>query len=319
MSAEHFIGGERIASERTFTDSSPIDEQPLGEIARGGQREADLAVAAATEAFPAWAALGAAGRAVYLHRLADLIDANVDRLAAVECLDMAMLLRSLKARLINRGARNYRSYADLAVAYVERVWDSNGTREPGDPDAERPRRRDHSVERPVHALHVEDGACTRGRLDRDPQARRMVAALLLAARRPRRRGRASRPASSTSCRGSARRSAPRSSPTRASGASPSPVRRRRHGTSASPRRRTSSPSRVSSAARAPCSSSPTAISRPPRGRPPGSSTTPARCASRAPGSSCRSRWRSRFSSCSTGSPTNTSSATPVTTTRPSRR
>ena len=30
---------------------------------------------------------------------------------------MAMLLRSLKARLINRGARNYRSYADLAVAY----------------------------------------------------------------------------------------------------------------------------------------------------------------------------------------------------------
>ena len=63
----------------------------------------------------------------YLHRLADLIDANVERLAAVECVDMAMLLRSLKARLINRGARNYRSYADLAVAYEERVWDSNGT------------------------------------------------------------------------------------------------------------------------------------------------------------------------------------------------
>ena len=127
VSPDHFIGGERVSSERTFTDYSPIDEQPLGEIARGGQREADLAVAAATEAFPAWAALGAAGRAVYLHRLADLIDANVERLAPVECVDMAMLLRSLKARLINRGARNYRSYADLAVAYEERVWDSNGT------------------------------------------------------------------------------------------------------------------------------------------------------------------------------------------------
>ena len=127
VSPAHFIGGERVASEDTFTDLSPIDEQPLGEIARGGQREADLAVAAATEAFPAWAALGATGRAAYLHRLADLIDANVDRLAAVECVDMAMLLRSLKARLINRGARNYRSYADLAVAYEERVWDSNGT------------------------------------------------------------------------------------------------------------------------------------------------------------------------------------------------
>ena len=40
---------------------------------------------------------------------------------------MAMLLRSLRARLINRGARNFRSYADLAVAYEERVWESNGT------------------------------------------------------------------------------------------------------------------------------------------------------------------------------------------------
>ena len=127
VSPDHFIGGERIASASTFTDISPIDEQPLGEIARGGQREADLAVAAATEAAPAWAALGAGGRAQYLHRLADLIDANVERLAPVECVDMAMLLRSLKARLINRGARNYRSYADLAVAYEERVWDSNGT------------------------------------------------------------------------------------------------------------------------------------------------------------------------------------------------
>jgi betaine-aldehyde dehydrogenase/5-carboxymethyl-2-hydroxymuconic-semialdehyde dehydrogenase len=71
--------------------------------------------------------MGPAGRAEHLHRLADLIDANVDRLAAVECIDMAMLLRSLRARLIHRGARNYRSYADLAVAYEERDWRSNGT------------------------------------------------------------------------------------------------------------------------------------------------------------------------------------------------
>jgi acyl-CoA reductase-like NAD-dependent aldehyde dehydrogenase len=128
VSTEHFVGGERVASDATFTDLSPIDAQPLAEIARGGEREADLAVAAATEAFPAWAALGAAGRAAHLHRLAGLIDANVDRLAAVECADMAMLLRSLRARVINRGARNFRAYADLAVAHDERVWESNGTR-----------------------------------------------------------------------------------------------------------------------------------------------------------------------------------------------
>jgi 5-carboxymethyl-2-hydroxymuconic-semialdehyde dehydrogenase len=128
VSTDHFIGGERVASAATFTDLSPIDAEPLAEIARGGEREAELAVAAAGEAFPGWAALGAAGRAEHLHRLADLIDANLERLAAVECADMAMLLRSLRARVIGRGARNFRAYADLAAAYEERVWESNGTR-----------------------------------------------------------------------------------------------------------------------------------------------------------------------------------------------
>jgi acyl-CoA reductase-like NAD-dependent aldehyde dehydrogenase len=127
VSLEHFIGGERIPSADTFEDISPIDGEVIADVARGGAAEADLAVRAAHAAFPAWAALGPGGRAPHLHRLADLIDANVERLAQVECLDMAMLLRSLRARVIGRGARNFRSYADLAVAYEERDWRSNGT------------------------------------------------------------------------------------------------------------------------------------------------------------------------------------------------
>ncbi len=127
VSPEHFIGGRRVASDATFTDISPITQEPIAQVARGGAREAALAVEAAEQAFPAWAALGPQRRAAHLHRLADLIDANVEPLAAVECVDMAMLLRSLKARLINRCARNFRNYADLAVEYEEWVWDSNGT------------------------------------------------------------------------------------------------------------------------------------------------------------------------------------------------
>ncbi|MGL6279295.1 MAG: aldehyde dehydrogenase family protein, partial [Gaiella sp.] len=127
VSTEHWIGGARIGSEATFTERSPIDGRVLGEIARGGPREAELAVAAAVEAFPAWAALGGEGRAAVLHRLADVIEAHTEELAIVECTDMAMLLRSLRARLINRCARNFRTYADLAAAYEERAWGSNGT------------------------------------------------------------------------------------------------------------------------------------------------------------------------------------------------
>jgi betaine-aldehyde dehydrogenase/5-carboxymethyl-2-hydroxymuconic-semialdehyde dehydrogenase len=127
VSPDHFIGGRRVPGEATFTDISPIDQSVLAEVARGGPRETEMAVDAARRAFPAWAALGPAGRAEHLRRLADLIEENIERIATLECLDMAMLERSLKARVIARGARNYRAYADLAEAYQERTWSSNGT------------------------------------------------------------------------------------------------------------------------------------------------------------------------------------------------
>ena len=127
-SIEHFIDGERVGSPTTFEDRSPIDGSLIADVSRGDAATADVAVSAAVRAFPAWAELGPAGRAVYLRRLADLVDANIEPLAEAECRDMAMLLRSLKARVIGRGARNFRAYADLAEAYAERVWESNGTR-----------------------------------------------------------------------------------------------------------------------------------------------------------------------------------------------
>jgi betaine-aldehyde dehydrogenase/5-carboxymethyl-2-hydroxymuconic-semialdehyde dehydrogenase len=127
VSTDHFIGGERVASPERFVDLSPIDQRVLAEVSRGTADDVDRAVRAAHDAFPAWAALGPAGRASVLHGLADLIDANVDRLASVECEDMAMLLRSLRARVIARGARNFRAYADLAASYEERDWRSSGT------------------------------------------------------------------------------------------------------------------------------------------------------------------------------------------------
>jgi acyl-CoA reductase-like NAD-dependent aldehyde dehydrogenase len=127
VSPDHFIGGERIPSEDRFEVLSPIDESLLAQVARGGEREADLAVRAAEAAFPLWAALDPARRAEYLRRLAELIDANVDRLARIECLDMAMLERSLRARVVPRGARNYRAYAELAERHEERRWTSSGT------------------------------------------------------------------------------------------------------------------------------------------------------------------------------------------------
>ncbi len=128
VSTDHYVNGRRLASAVTFEDRSPLDGSLLANVSRGDAATADAAIGAAATAFPSWAALGPADRAVYLRRLADLIDANVERIAAVECVDMAMLHESLRLRVIARGARNFRAYADLAAAYVERAWESNGTR-----------------------------------------------------------------------------------------------------------------------------------------------------------------------------------------------
>ncbi|MBF5092934.1 MULTISPECIES: aldehyde dehydrogenase [unclassified Novosphingobium] len=128
VSPDHFIDGRRVASAETFETRCPFDwDRKLADVSRGDAGTAALAVEAATRAFPVWSAMAAAERGAILHRLADLIDANIERLAIVECMDMAMLHESLRLRVIARGALNFRNYADLASDYRERVWSSRGT------------------------------------------------------------------------------------------------------------------------------------------------------------------------------------------------
>ena len=128
VSGDHFIGGKRMSSEETFESRSPLDwNLVLGNVARGDADTADAAVGAATDAFPAWAALSVKERSAYMHRLADLIDECKEDLAIVECMDIAMLHESLKLRLVPRGALNFRNYADLALEHEERKWSSKGT------------------------------------------------------------------------------------------------------------------------------------------------------------------------------------------------
>ena len=128
VSPDHFIGGKRVTSDASFEVRSPLDwDWKLADVARGDALVADQAVTAAVDAFPQWSSLTPEQRAEHLHRLADLIDENIEDIATVECADMAMLLESLQARVIHRGAENFRNYGDLAAEHEERVWSSKGT------------------------------------------------------------------------------------------------------------------------------------------------------------------------------------------------
>ena len=128
ISLDHYIGGERVSSPSVFQVHSPLKwEEVLAEMSAGDHEISDLAVASASDAFQDWASLSPQERASFLYRLADLIDREVSNIARVECTDMAMRHESLFNRVIPRGARNFRAYADLASAYEGRTWESNGT------------------------------------------------------------------------------------------------------------------------------------------------------------------------------------------------
>ncbi|MGC5568619.1 aldehyde dehydrogenase [Streptomyces sp. FR-108] len=126
VDTRHFIGGERIASARTFTDVSPIDGTPLGEIARGGAPEADAAVAAARAAFPGWADTPRAERARLLGAVADGVEKRLEELAVVETHDNGALLRSHRRGVMPRVAHNFRFFADRLLRLEHEDFETRG-------------------------------------------------------------------------------------------------------------------------------------------------------------------------------------------------
>jgi aminomuconate-semialdehyde/2-hydroxymuconate-6-semialdehyde dehydrogenase len=127
IDTRHFIGGQRVASQQTFAAHSAITQEELGQVARGGALEVEMAVAAAKAAFPAWAALGAKGRLSYLERLAHIIESRVEDLAAVETMNNGSLLEASRLRVMKRGAHNIHYFAELALELGKR-WDTEAAK-----------------------------------------------------------------------------------------------------------------------------------------------------------------------------------------------
>ena len=111
----HFIGGEPAASVsgETFDNHSPVDSMLLGSVASGDVADVDAAATAADEAFADWSSRTGKERKKILHRVADLIEARADDIAAVECVDTGQTIRFMSAAAI-RGAENFRFFADHA-------------------------------------------------------------------------------------------------------------------------------------------------------------------------------------------------------------
>jgi gamma-glutamyl-gamma-aminobutyraldehyde dehydrogenase len=87
-----FIGGELVAAQsgRTFEDVSPIDGRVIAQVARCDSSDVDAAVASARAAFEngGWRHTEPRARKRILHRFAELIRDDSERLALLETLDV---------------------------------------------------------------------------------------------------------------------------------------------------------------------------------------------------------------------------------------
>ena len=86
--AGHLIASEQV-SEATLPNYSPIDNNPIGTIAKGNRQDVDLAVIAARNAFDTgdWRRMSPAERKVIMQRWCKLMHENIDELAALDCVD----------------------------------------------------------------------------------------------------------------------------------------------------------------------------------------------------------------------------------------
>ena len=95
------VAGAEVAATATFESFDPFTAKPWALIPADGPDQVNAAVAAAKAAFKShdWAGLTATARGKLLNRLAELIFANADRLAAIETRDNGKLLSEMTTQL----------------------------------------------------------------------------------------------------------------------------------------------------------------------------------------------------------------------------
>ena len=96
---ENFIGGKWIAPiNGNYTENlSPVDGQPLSRIPKSSAEDIDLAVTAASKAFESFKNTTVVERSIMLNKVADKIEANLERLAIAETLDNGKAVRETMA------------------------------------------------------------------------------------------------------------------------------------------------------------------------------------------------------------------------------
>ncbi|MDT0510222.1 5-carboxymethyl-2-hydroxymuconate semialdehyde dehydrogenase [Novosphingobium sp. MMS21-SN21R] len=115
----HFFGGTAVAGQGDlFEVLDPSTGSVLGKAADATDAELDAAVTSAADVFGDWSRTAPQIRRQILNKVADLIVARADEIAAVECLDSGQCWRFMSKAAL-RGAENFRFFADRAPSAAD--------------------------------------------------------------------------------------------------------------------------------------------------------------------------------------------------------
>ncbi|MDT7626575.1 MAG: aldehyde dehydrogenase [Pseudonocardiales bacterium] len=110
---DHFIGGEFVppVKGQYFENVTPVTGQPFTEIARGTAEDVEAALDAAEGAAPSWGKTSVTERANILNKMADRIEANLEKVAIAESWDNGKACRETLAADIPLAIDHLRYFA----------------------------------------------------------------------------------------------------------------------------------------------------------------------------------------------------------------
>jgi len=119
-----FIGGEFVRSGEGFPNTNPVNGRVIATVTEADAALVDRAVQAARAALKGpWGRLTIQERCGLLRKVADRIEQRFDEFLAAEIADSGKMLAQAKSFDIPRGAANFRSYADIALARASECYE----------------------------------------------------------------------------------------------------------------------------------------------------------------------------------------------------
>jgi len=115
---DNFIGGKFVTPSKGnyFENISPVDGKPFTKIARSTKEDIELALDAAHAAKDTWGNTSAAERSRVLLKIADIMEENLEMLAAVETWDNGKAIRETLVADLPLAIDHYRYFAGVIRA-----------------------------------------------------------------------------------------------------------------------------------------------------------------------------------------------------------